>query len=602
MKRILILVIIGMSIFSCSNEEENQQNEQFTDGEILITETNGNTIVSEDLETDEINISLSQLPQSNVEISINSANNSEVEVLSSSISFNNGNWNIPQTVVLKGVDDDQVDGNTLTSISFSIATNTTASNYQNTNSLNVEVQNMDNDIAYVDGNIIIEETNNSTIVSENQDTDELKISLSELPQSDVIIAINIQDNSEIEVISNPITFNQSNWNQEQTITIQGKDDNIVDGDISSIIEISIDPNTSSSNYQNTDSVNISVINEDNEMGNILWTSDLNFNLDTYDDVDLIEVNDFYYVLDEDADLFKIDKTNGNVIWQKTNITGLNHQDNPAYRAHLFNKNNDLIIITSGITSGNGNEKFLRVSSSNGNILNSVNIAFVYNDVKQLSSGNFLIIESNEIKIYNEFGVLIQENTIPDFYDSNFLINGIGGNYALLETSNSFKIVDKTYVANGNSSVPNSALFSINKSTLELENYEIIFQPSSKLGTIYSNKSSQNNLAIIHQNYQNTNSYQFSIYTDANNEDFSMDFDKIYRKNIGVKNNRFIVLHQTNSSSLTHLTEFDINGNITNSKVYDINMGQLFYKNNFIIDTDGNIVCATDNEKLVKLEY
>lgn len=602
MKRILILVIIGITIFSCSNEEENQQNEQFTEGEILVTETNGNTIVSEDLETDEINISLSQLPQSNVVISINSANDSEVEVLSSSISFNNGNWNIPQTVVLKGVDDDQVDGNTSTSISFSISTNTTASNYQNTNSLNVEVQNTDNDIAYVDGSIIIEETNNSTIVSENQNTDELKISLSELPQSDVIIAINIQDNSEIEVISNPIIFNQSNWNQEQTITIRGKDDNIIDGDISSIIEISIDPNTSSSNYQNTTSLSISVINEDNEMGNILWTSDLNFNLDTYDDVDLIEVNDFYYVLDEDADLFKVDKTNGNLIWQITNITGLNHQDNPAYKAHLFKKNNDLIIITSGITSGSGNEKFLRVSSSNGNVLNSVNIDFVYNDVKQLSSGNFLFIESNVIKIYNEFGTLVQENTIPDFYDSNSLINGIGGNYALLETSNLLKIVDKTYVANGNSSVPNSALFSINKSTLELESYEIIFQPSSKVGTIYSDKFTQSSLAIIHQNYQNTDSYQFSIYTDANNEDFSVDFDKIYRKNIGIKNNRFIVLHQTNSSSLTHLTEFDINGNITNSKVYDINMGQLFYKNNFIIDTDGNIVCATNNEKLVKLEY
>ena len=599
MKRNLILAIIGLSIFSCSNEEENQQYE-FTDGEILITETNGNTIVSEDLETDEINISLSQIPQSNVEIFINSENDSEVEVLSPSINFNNGNWNIPQTVVLKGVDDDQVDSNTSTSISFSISPNTSASNYQNTNSISIEVQNTDNDIAYVDGNIIIEETDNSTIVSENQDTDELKISLSERPQSDVIIAINIQDNSEIEVISNPITFNQVNWNQEQTITIQGKDDNIVDGDISSTIEISIDPSTSSSNYQNTESTNISVINEDNEMGNILWTSDLNFNLDTYDDVDLIELNGYYYVLDEDADLFKVDKSNGNVIWEKPNITGLNHQDNPAYRAHLFKKNNDLIIIAAGITSGTGYDKFLRVSSENGSILNSVDLNILINDsIRQLNSGNFIIIVGNEIIILNETGTIIQSNTIPPFNDVNSTVNSIGGEYGFMETASSYKVLDNKcgiYFSK-------TGLFTIDKANLHLLDNEIYYSPYVSLGTIYSDNYISNELAIIHKK-TNNNSYEFSIYNNNGDEVFSTEFEYIYRKSIGLRNNKFIVLYNNSSytGSTTFLTEFDINGNITNNKAYDIAMGARFYKNNFIVDSDGNIVCATDLGKLVKLEY
>ena len=605
-KSIFIISTILIVFLSCTSEDDNSSNTQYTDGIILISETNGNTITSENQETDEIKISLSELPQSNVEVIITIQDVTEIETTSNTLTFNPTNWNIEQTIILKGVDDDIVDGSVNSIIVFSINPNSSATNYQNTESVEITIENIDNDVQYINGNIVITETNGNTVVSENLETDEVKISLSELPQSDVEIMFNIQDNTEIEIISNPPVFNQSNWNVEQTIVIKGLDDNIVDGNINSVIEFSVNSNTTASNYQNTQAIEITVENTDNDTqnnnGNILWTSDLNFNLDTYDDVDLIELNGYYYILDEDADLFKIDKTNGNVVWEKQNITGLNHQDNPAYKAHLFKKNNELIVITSGITAGNGYEKFLRVSSSNGNVLNSTNIDFVFNDVKQLNSGNFLIIESNEIKIYNEFGALTQENTIPDFYDSNSLINGIGGNYALLETTNSLKLVDKTYVAYGNSSVPNSAYFTINKTTLELQDYQIIYQPSTKIGTIYSDKYTQNSLAIIHQNYQNTNSYQFSIYSEANDEVFSMDFDKIYRKNIAIKNNKFIVLTQTNSSDNTFLTEFDVNGNITNNKTYDINMGQLFYKNNFIIDSDGNIVCATNTGKLVKLEY
>lgn len=603
-KSIFIISTILIVFLSCTSEDDNSSNTQYTDGIILISETNGNTITSENQETDEIKISLSELPQSNVEVIITIQDVTEIETTSNTLTFNPTNWNIEQTIILKGVDDDIVDGSVNSVIVFSISPNSSATNYQNTESVEITIENIDNDVQYINGNIVITETNGNTVVSENLETDEVKISLSELPQSDVEIMINIQDNTEIELISNPPVFNQTNWNVEQSIVIKGLDDNIVDGNISSVIEFSINSNSTASNYQNTQAIEITVENTDNDTqnnnGNVLWTSDLNFNLDTYDDVDLIELNGYYYVLDEDADLFKVDKTNGNVIWEKPNITGLNHQDNPAYRAHLFKKNNDLIIIAAGITSGTGYDKFLRVSSGNGSILNSVDLNILINDsIRQLNSGNFIIIVGNEIIILNETGTIIQSNTIPPFNDVNSTVNSIGGEYGFMETASSYKILDNkcgTYFSK-------TGLFTIDKANLNLLDNEIYYSPYVSLGTIYSDTYISNELAIIHKK-TNNDSYEFSIYNNNGDEVFSTEFEYIYRKSIGLSNNRFIVLHNNSSytGSTTFLTEFDIYGNITNNKAYDIAMGTRFYKNNFIVDSDNNIVCATDSGHLVKLEY
>jgi hypothetical protein len=118
MKRLLSKIIILTFLISCSSDENGNENIQFTDGNILISESDDKTIVSENLETDEISISLSEIPQSEVEIIFNVLDDTEIEVISNPLVFNQNNWNEIQNVTVKGLDDNLVDGNTNTIIEF----------------------------------------------------------------------------------------------------------------------------------------------------------------------------------------------------------------------------------------------------------------------------------------------------------------------------------------------------------------------------------------------------------------------------------------------------------------------------------------------------
>ncbi len=343
------------------------------------------------------------------------------------------------------------------------------------------------------------------------------------------------------------------------------------------------------------------------LGNILWSSNMSFNMKTYDDVDLIEIGNYYFVLDEDADLFKVDKSNGNVIWEKANLTGINHDSEVFYKTHLLTTNDDLVIITSSTSKNN----ILKISSNDGSILNSANLNFIVNDVYKLESGNFLNLNYNTGNIVNELGVTIETFNFANFDSGNYVVNDIGTNFAFMETSNSYFILDYNINSSYTNS-PRSGYFNINKSDFALNDSHVYLnsESSRNLFFIKSSISIQNNIGVIHQ--ENSQNYEFSIYADGKSEVYSKNINKLFSKNIGLINNNFILLGQIDPSiyeyfpsaynDKTFLLEISKNGEVIEKKIYDVNFGFRFYKNNFIIDTEGNIVCATDEGKLVKLEY
>jgi hypothetical protein len=611
MKRLLSRIIILTLLISCSSNENSNETIEFNDGNILISESDGNTTVSENLETDEISISLSEIPQSEVEIIFNILDDTEIEVISNPLVFNQNNWNITQTVAVKGLDDNLVDGNTNTIIEFMVSPNSNASNYENTQNIEITVENIDNDIQYIEGNILISETDGNTIVSENLETDELNISLSEIPQSEVEIIFNILDDTEIEVISNPLVFNQNNWNVTQTVTVKGLDDNLVDGNTNTIIEFMVSPNSNASNYENTQNIEITVENIDNDtqsnLGNILWSSNLNYNLDTYDDVDLIELDNYYYILDEDTDLFKIEKSTGNVVWTKFNVSGINHSDEQFYRAHLFSKDGNIVIIISSSSS----KRILNISSSNGTILNLQELNFIVNDVYQLDNGNFFNLNYSSGHIIDELGNTIQDFQFNNFDSNNHTVNDIGTTYAFMENANSYFILDYN-VNSSYTNFPRAGYFDINKSNFTLNSSHVYFnsESSRNIYFIKSNESINGNIGLIHQ--EGSDNYEFSIYSQGTDEIYSKNINKLFNKNIDRNGSNFIIMGKIDASvndyfptsynDKTFLFEISTNGNIIDNKIYDIDMGFRYYKNNFIVDSDGNIVCVTDNNQLIKLEF
>ncbi len=103
--------------------------------------------------------------------------------------------------------------------------------------------------------------------SELAGTDSFQISLQTAPSSNVTINLSSSDTSEGTVSPGSVVFTPVNWSIPQTVTVQGVDDAVADGNIS--YEIVTQPAVSSdTHYSGRDAANISVTNIDNDTAGI----------------------------------------------------------------------------------------------------------------------------------------------------------------------------------------------------------------------------------------------------------------------------------------------------------------------------------------------
>lgn len=77
---------------------------------IAVSETDGNTVVSEDGTNDTFTVALAAQPRSNVVIDVTSSNTDEATVSPASLTFTPANWDQPQSVTVTGIPDSQIDG------------------------------------------------------------------------------------------------------------------------------------------------------------------------------------------------------------------------------------------------------------------------------------------------------------------------------------------------------------------------------------------------------------------------------------------------------------------------------------------------------------
>lgn len=111
-----------------------------------IVESNSSTAVSETATTDTFTVVLNTQPTSNVVLDINSADSNEVEAVTQQLTFTTANWNAPQTVTVRGVDDSDIDGTTTTAITVSVNQAGFAAEYDSVASQQVSVSNTDDDL------------------------------------------------------------------------------------------------------------------------------------------------------------------------------------------------------------------------------------------------------------------------------------------------------------------------------------------------------------------------------------------------------------------------------------------------------------------------
>jgi Domain of unknown function (DUF4347)/Calx-beta domain/RTX calcium-binding nonapeptide repeat (4 copies) len=170
-------------------------------------------------------VKLNSRPTGDVTLNLTSDNTAEgVVSAGNSLIFNSTNWNIEQTVTVRGVDDEIDDGNVLYKILGSSLSSDGSYNNQRSE---INVTNVNNDIA---GFTITPLS--GLITTEAGGTASFSVKLNSKPTDDVTLNL-ASDNSREGVVStgSSLTFNSTNWNREQIVTITGVDDTLVDGDI-----------------------------------------------------------------------------------------------------------------------------------------------------------------------------------------------------------------------------------------------------------------------------------------------------------------------------------------------------------------------------------
>jgi hypothetical protein len=227
-------------------------------GTILDDDTAGFTVsptenlqTSESGGTDTFTIVLNSQPTGDVTIPLSSSNTSEGTVSPSSVTFSDENWNVPQTVMVIGVDDQIQDGAQDYKI-ITGASSSTDPNYNGKTVPDVSVVNADNDTA----GITLTPTS-GLVTKESGLQDTLKIILNTKPTANVTVNISSSDVSEGVVSADSHVFTAENWNETFTVTITGIDDTIEDGDVN--YKINLSTNSSDPNYDDLD-LSVSAVN------------------------------------------------------------------------------------------------------------------------------------------------------------------------------------------------------------------------------------------------------------------------------------------------------------------------------------------------------
>ena len=167
------------------------------------------------------------LSNSLVSIPISSSLATEGTPSALQLQFTGSNWNISQTITVSGTDDDVVDG----PIDYSIIVGV-AVNYHNINPTDVQLTNIDNDVA----SLVVNQLQQSDVVDELGSTTSRTVRLQSKPSDSVTIPLTVSDDTEISLNIQQLLFTTVNWNILQTIIVSGLNDDIADGVQSSTVQ------------------------------------------------------------------------------------------------------------------------------------------------------------------------------------------------------------------------------------------------------------------------------------------------------------------------------------------------------------------------------
>jgi len=199
-------------------------------------------------------VKLNTKPTRNVTMAISSSDTTEATVSPATLTFTPTDWNASSHVVTAaGVDDLVMDGDKPFTITLANAQGDAA--YANKFGTTVTAKNVDNDTAGFTVSAV------SGTTSESKATATFTVRLNSKPSQDVFISVAPQDTTEAKVDKSSLTFTSSAY-ADQTVTVTGVDDDLIDGNQVSLIRLT--PGSTDANYSALGAKDVSVTNRDND--------------------------------------------------------------------------------------------------------------------------------------------------------------------------------------------------------------------------------------------------------------------------------------------------------------------------------------------------
>ncbi len=129
-----------------------------------VVESDLNTIVSETGATNSFSVVLTRQPLSDVTILVTNSNDNEISVDQTSLTFTNSNWDTAQSVLVTGLDDQLLDGTTVSTISLVVDTLNSDDAFDSLSAQSIDVSNTDHETLTLvfDANAISENGGSAT--------------------------------------------------------------------------------------------------------------------------------------------------------------------------------------------------------------------------------------------------------------------------------------------------------------------------------------------------------------------------------------------------------------------------------------------------------
>ncbi len=190
---------------------------------VVITQSGGSTTVAEGGPIDYFSVAFSgpTAPTSPVTVTLSRLGTQINAPSPATLTFNNLNWKVPQTVFLTAFNDAVSEGVHGDAVTFSTASADGTFNVLAVPNLPVTIY--DNDSASAGGVILITETNGSTRLVEGGIADTIYVSLLRAPTATVTLTPTLTPTGEVTGTS-PLTFTTANWNVPQPVAISAPTD------------------------------------------------------------------------------------------------------------------------------------------------------------------------------------------------------------------------------------------------------------------------------------------------------------------------------------------------------------------------------------------